>query len=44
MKLLPVAVSALTIACASAAPEVSEPDAPAQTSTADAGLSIHEGT
>jgi hypothetical protein len=44
MKLLLVAVSALTIACASAAPEAPEPVAPAQTQTANAYLGQYEGT
>ena len=44
MKLLLVAVSALTVACASTAPETPEPVAPAQSQTADAGLSVYEGT
>ena len=45
MRLLLVAVSALTLAgCASAAPEAPAPAAPVQTQTADAGLSIYEGT
>ncbi len=44
MKLLLVAVSALTVACASAAPESPAPVAPAQTQVAEADLSIYEGT
>ena len=44
MKLLIVALSALTVACASAAPETPEPVAPAQAQTASAGLSMYEGT
>jgi hypothetical protein len=48
MKLLLVAVSSLAIACASGAPETPEPVAPAQpqaqTQTADAALSVYQGT
>ena len=44
MKLLLVAVCALTAACASAAPGAPAPAMPAQTRTADAGLGIYEGT
>jgi hypothetical protein len=46
MKLVLVAVSALTVACASTAPEASapEPVAAAQAQTATPGLSIYEGT
>ena len=44
MKQLLVAVSAFTMACASAAPEAPEPSAPAQTQTADVGLAVYEGT
>jgi hypothetical protein len=44
MKLLLLAVSALTVACASAAPETPAPVAPVQTQTAEAGLSMYEGT
>lgn len=46
MKLLLVAVSAFTVACASTAPEAPAPVAPAQSQTvaAPAGLSMYEGT
>src|SRR5688572_10413220 len=44
MKLLVVAVSALTIACASAAPQTPEPVTPVQTQTADARPSVYQGT
>lgn len=44
MKLLLIAVSALTAACASAPPEAPAPAAPAQTQPAGMGLSVYEGT
>lgn len=46
MKLLFVAVSAFTLACASAAPEAPQPVAAAQTQAqpADLGLAAYEGT
>jgi hypothetical protein len=45
MKLLLVALSALTVAaCASAPPEASAPVAPAQVQAAPVGLAIYEGT
>ena len=44
MKLLLVGVSALTVACASAAPEAHAPATPAQTQTADPGPGGYEGT
>jgi hypothetical protein len=44
MKLLLGAVSALTIACASAAPETPGPVTPAQIQTADEALSLYPGT
>lgn len=44
MRLLLVAVSALTAACATAAPVAPAPVAPAQAQTAHAGFSIYSGT
>lgn len=44
MKLLLIAVCALTAACATAAPEAPGTVAPAQTQTANAGLGMYEGT
>jgi hypothetical protein len=44
MKLLIVAVCALTAACASAAPEAPAPVAPAQAQAVPVGLAIYEGT
>lgn len=44
MKLLLIALSALTAACASAAAEAPAPAAPAQAQTADAGLGVYAGT
>lgn len=44
MKLLLVAVSAFTVACASAAPEAPEPVAPAQTQNPDVLLTTYSGT
>ena len=44
MKLLLLAISTLTVACASAAPEAPVPAAPAQTQTTNAGLTMYEGT
>ena len=44
MKLLLVTLCALTAACATAAPPAPAPVAPAQAQTADAGMSVYEGT
>jgi hypothetical protein len=44
MKFFLVAISTLTVACASAAPESSAPAAPVQTQTTSAGLGMYEGT
>lgn len=44
MKLLLIALCALTAACATAAPEPATTAAPAQAQTADAGLGVYEGT
>jgi hypothetical protein len=44
MKLLLVAVSALTVACASGAPEAPAPIATAQADSAEAALSLYPGT
>jgi hypothetical protein len=44
MKRLLVAASALTIACASAAPEAPEPVAPVESQTPDLGLTHYSGT
>lgn len=44
MKMLIVAVTALTAACATAAPEASAPVAPAQAQTVPVGLAVYEGT
>ena len=44
MKLLLVAVSALTVACASAAPEAADVTTVPQTQTVSAGLGAYEGT
>lgn len=44
MRLPLVAVSALTVACAPAAPEAPAPGTPAQTQTAGVGPGVYEGT
>jgi hypothetical protein len=44
LKLLFVALSALSLACASAAPEAPEPASPAKAETAELGLKAYEGS